>query len=223
MSYVLLFLTDILIPFLIIRSRKAVFSKANLQSDEEIIAIGKTHWIVLSIIVILQVIITMFSIEDILTRNHNWGLYLFYIILFILLWSQVVTMCREFVVTTKRILLKIGIISRTIIEYRYEKMESCDVNQFVLGRLLNYGTIIISGVGGSKVKEPYVQAPLEFRQYLIDQINNKNASDTNAIGQSVSSQFDTIKELRSYKKLFDEGVITKEDFEKKKQEILERK
>lgn len=223
MSYALLFITDIVVPLLIIWSRKAKFSKANLQSDEKIIAIGKTHWIVLLYIIIPQILITTFCIFDIQNKSEQtWSMYLFLTIFFIVLWSQVVTYCREFVITNKRVLLKIGIISRTTKEFRYEKLESCDVKQGLLGRMLSFGTVIISGVGGSVVKEPYVQGPLAFRQYLIDCINSE-LCNTNEATQPTSSQLYSIEELRAYKKLLDEGIITKEEFDKKKQEILERK
>ena len=88
--------------------------------------------------------------------------------------------------------------------------------------MLSFGTVIISGVGGSVVKEPYVQGPLAFRQYLIDCINSE-LCNTNEATQPTSSQLYSIEELRAYKKLLDEGIITKEEFDKKKQEILERK
>lgn len=171
MSIIILFLTDILVPILLIWSRKTMFTKANLQSDEEVIAVGKTHWIVFSLILILQIIITLFCVYLIWgTNNSDWSSTLILIVLFVMLWSQVVTQCREFVITNKRIILKVGLISRETKEFRYEKMESCDVKQGIAGRLLGYGTIVVRGVGGNTIKEPYVKDPFPFRQYLIDRI-----------------------------------------------------
>ena len=43
------------------------------------------------------------------------------------------------------------------------------------------------------------------------------------MSQSAAPQYDAITELQAYKKLLDEGVITKEEFDKKKQVILESK
>lgn len=121
MLYILLFLTDILVPFLINRSRKVRFAERNLQNDEEIIAVGKTHQIVLCLIMLQQILITSFSILSILRNYFSWGVFLFLVVLFVFLWIQVVNQCREFVITNKRVLLKVGIISSiratTVMQY----------------------------------------------------------------------------------------------------------
>lgn len=171
MSIILLILTDILIPILLIWSRRASFTKVNLQSDEEIIANGKTHITILISIIVFQVLITLLCAHMIWGEdNSGWGETIIVIVLFVLLWSHVVTQCREFVITNKRIVLKTGLFSRETKEFRYEKLESCVVKQGVMGRVFGYGTIIIRGVGGNIIDEPYIDDPLTFRQYLIDRI-----------------------------------------------------
>jgi len=44
------------------------------------------------------------------------------------------------------------------------KVESVDVSQFVLGRLLNYGTVIVRGTGGGLSPLAYVSEPLLLRR-----------------------------------------------------------
>ena len=56
----------------------------------------------------------------------------------------------EFVVTNKRVIVKTGLISRRTLEMNLNKIESVNVDQSILGRLLNYGTITIIGTGGTK-------------------------------------------------------------------------
>ena len=83
--------------------------------------------------------------------------------------------------------------SRETKEYRYEKVESCDVKQNVLGRILQYGSIIILGVGGSGNKEHYVKNPFEFRHYIIDRIGIENeAKDSIKNSPSGVNQIDAI-------------------------------
>ena len=45
---------------------------------------------------------------------------------------------------------------------------SLGVDQGVLGRILNFGSIVVKGVGGSNAPIPYIARPMEFRQ----QVNN---------------------------------------------------
>src|SRR5712671_3377565 len=50
-------------------------------------------------------------------------------------------------VTNLRIVHKTGFIKRRTFEMSLDKVESVDVNQSILGRLLNYGNVTVRGVG----------------------------------------------------------------------------
>jgi hypothetical protein len=47
-----------------------------------------------------------------------------------------------------------------------DKVESVDVDQSILGRLLDYGTVTIRGTGESQDPFKNVAAPLEFRNRI---------------------------------------------------------
>jgi uncharacterized membrane protein YdbT with pleckstrin-like domain len=70
----------------------------------------------------------------------------------------------EFAVTNKRVIIKTGLISRKTFEMNHSKIETVNVDQSILGRILGYGTIRIVGSGGSKEEFPNIQKPLEFRK-----------------------------------------------------------
>jgi uncharacterized membrane protein YdbT with pleckstrin-like domain len=70
----------------------------------------------------------------------------------------------EIAVTSQRVILKRGLIRRDTIEINMPKVESVDVRQPVFGRLLNYGTVIVRGTGGSFNPLAYVSAPLPLRR-----------------------------------------------------------
>ena len=55
-------------------------------------------------------------------------------------------------------------ISRKTFEMNHTKIESVNVDQGILGRILGYGTLRIVGSGGSKEVFPKIQSPLEFRK-----------------------------------------------------------
>jgi len=46
----------------------------------------------------------------------------------------------------------------------HSRIESVNVDQGILGRILGYGTISIVGSGGTKVSFPNIKSPLEFRK-----------------------------------------------------------
>jgi membrane protein YdbS with pleckstrin-like domain len=76
----------------------------------------------------------------------------------------------EFAVTNKRVIVKVGWVQRRSIETLLMKVEGIEVLQGIWGRILNYGTIIITGTGGSKELFERIAAPLEFRRKVQEQI-----------------------------------------------------
>ena len=70
----------------------------------------------------------------------------------------------EFAITNKRIITKVGFISRNTVELNLNKVESLSINQSITGRLLDYGTVTVHGTGGVKVPLKYIAKPLELRK-----------------------------------------------------------
>ncbi|MGH7030126.1 MAG: PH domain-containing protein [Stellaceae bacterium] len=72
----------------------------------------------------------------------------------------------ELAVTDHRVIYKTGLLSRHTLEMNRSKVESVDVNQTILGRILGYGTIIIRGTGGSLEPMRRIADPLTFRSHI---------------------------------------------------------
>src|ERR1700712_4152699 len=69
-------------------------------------------------------------------------------------------------VTNLRVVHKTGFIKRQTFEMSLDKVESVDVDQSILGRILNYGNVRILGVGEGKKTIRTIASPLEFRNYI---------------------------------------------------------
>ncbi|MGD0851612.1 PH domain-containing protein [Bradyrhizobium sp.] len=69
-------------------------------------------------------------------------------------------------VTNLRVVHKTGFIKRRTFEMSLDKVESVDVNQSILGRLLNYGNVTILGVGEGKETISTIASPLAFRNFI---------------------------------------------------------
>jgi uncharacterized membrane protein YdbT with pleckstrin-like domain len=69
-------------------------------------------------------------------------------------------------VTNLRVVHKEGFIKRRTFEMSLDKVESVDVNQSILGRILNYGDVTILGVGEGKEKIRMIASPLAFRSFI---------------------------------------------------------
>ena len=72
----------------------------------------------------------------------------------------------EFAVTDRRVIIKVGWIRRRTMETMLGKIEAVGVQQGMLGRMLNFGTITVTGTGGTQETFDRIGAPLEFRKQV---------------------------------------------------------
>jgi uncharacterized membrane protein YdbT with pleckstrin-like domain len=69
-------------------------------------------------------------------------------------------------VTNMRVVHKTGFITRKTFEMSLDKVESVDVNQSILGRILNYGSVTVRGVGEGAETIDTIASPLDFRNHI---------------------------------------------------------
>lgn len=74
----------------------------------------------------------------------------------------------ELAFTNKRVIAKFGFISRRTIELNLSKVESLQVNQGILGRIFNFGTLVISGAGNPQAPIPGISNPMTFRRSFME-------------------------------------------------------
>jgi uncharacterized membrane protein YdbT with pleckstrin-like domain len=65
-----------------------------------------------------------------------------------------------------RVVHKTGFIKRRTFEMSLDKVESVDVNQSILGRILNYGSVTVRGVGEGAETINTIASPLDFRSHI---------------------------------------------------------
>ena len=78
----------------------------------------------------------------------------------------------EMAVTTRRVVVKQGLLSRSTIEMLLNKVESIEVRETLTGRLLGYGTVVLIGTGGSSEPFHNMAHPLEFRSMVQRQLES---------------------------------------------------
>jgi len=83
-----------------------------------------------------------------------------------LLVARIKVITSEFAVTNNRVLVKIGFIRRHSLEIVLPQVEGIGVDQGIIGRILGFGTIVVSGTGTTR--EPFIRIrrPLEFRRQV---------------------------------------------------------
>jgi uncharacterized membrane protein YdbT with pleckstrin-like domain len=72
----------------------------------------------------------------------------------------------EFGITNQRVIVKEGFLKRKTIEVFLRSVESVQVDQTLWGRLLNFGTVIVSGTGGMTDPLKMIRKPLDFKKQV---------------------------------------------------------
>ncbi len=79
---------------------------------------------------------------------------------------MVIKATTEIAVTTSRIIYKRGLVARYVGEMSIDRIEGVNVLQSVLGRIFNYGRIMVRGMGVGEVILPPLEDPIKFRKAI---------------------------------------------------------
>ena len=143
----------------------------NLMSGETILYNGKLHWAILltGFILLLLGLPLYFSSGPI---SEIFGGLLLIIAIFRLMNDTIVMLTSEFAITSKRVIVKYGFIRLVTSELNHNSVESLNVEQSILGRILDYGTIVVNGTGGRRTPVPSISSPLKFRSEAMQIIDS---------------------------------------------------
>jgi uncharacterized membrane protein YdbT with pleckstrin-like domain len=146
------------------------YVERHLLAGERVVYKTRLHWVlfVKPALVVLAGVILMVLLRQV--QDPPW-LWIFgaAVALIGLVWAfvhYVEVMTSEFAVTTSRLILKVGLISRYTTELLLAKVESIGVQQGLIGRLLNYGDLTVTGTGGAREVFRRVRDPIGFRNHV---------------------------------------------------------
>ena len=150
------------------------YAKSVLQPGETIVAIGRLHWIIYRWAILFLVIgVALVWLEHVYWPDHDRLIAISALVfggcfLAAFLYAWFIRWITEFAVTTKRVIASRIFISRTTEEMSMDKVETVDVDQSVLGRILGYGTLRVTGTGGTNnIEQRSLAAPFELRNAMM--------------------------------------------------------
>lgn len=123
---------------------------------------------------------------------------------------------ERYAITNRRVMLIRGIINKHVSDSALEKVNDVVLEQSVIGRLLGYGDVeIITGsdIGVNLFKR--IARPVDFKREMLNQKENLSHATT-------SSEEDVTEPLAQLENLRQRGILTDEEFEVKKQQILDQ-
>ncbi|MFZ0931940.1 MAG: PH domain-containing protein [Syntrophobacteraceae bacterium] len=141
----------------------------NLMNGENILYRARLHWVVFfwPVIWFVAAIVFFSRSGDVAV---NVGRLLILIAIVKAVSSTISFSTSEFAVTNQRVIAKVGFIRRNSLEVLLGKIEAIQVNQDILGRILGYGSITVSGTGGTRDPFHNISNPLELRRKIQEQV-----------------------------------------------------
>jgi uncharacterized membrane protein YdbT with pleckstrin-like domain len=133
-------------------------------------------------------------------------------------WRDFIRRANDFVLTNHRIIQEIGVLSRRSIDSRLDKINNVEHRQTLLGRLLSYGDVEIdtaSQAGISVFRN--VSHPLELRNGILAAAEQYRSSGRTPLAPAAPSGAERMRQLKA---LFDDGIISREEYEAKRQELM---
>ncbi|WP_461452015.1 PH domain-containing protein [Mucilaginibacter sp.] len=152
------------------------FIEKNLANNEKIVYKAQLHWWIYGksvLLFILGLIIVIYGSTSGFSPAAKEGVkvvggLLILISIIGLISAYTRSSSSEFAVTNRRIMMKTGIANRRLIELQLNRSEGLVIDQGIIGRIFNYGTIIIRSGGTMEEIFSPVADPYEFKR----QINN---------------------------------------------------
>ena len=150
------------------------YLKNNLKNNEKLIFQSSQSikylffWsFIFGVIGLLIIFLKVFTlVMKVSSGNYFFEITYFSIFTFYLIKNLITYLTTEYGITSTRVISKEGLIRRDIEEISLSSIESINVTQSIIGRILNYGTIVISGRGTSKVIFKDIDKVVEIRKLI---------------------------------------------------------
>ncbi len=209
------------------------YAEKNLAPGEAIVLRARYHWIIYRAAITLLVFSVLLGAASLYASRASPGsgvarpvgiLALAFLVLgglgLLLRWIR--AEADEFVATNRRVIRKVGIFAREIEQAPLEKIQDITVDQGVMGRLLNYGTVVIETASErGSMTFPRIARPESFRNALWGQ--SPAASPPSAAPPPAADRVarpGTRERLAELESLRQQGLLSDEEYASKRREIL---
>ncbi|MCE0724745.1 MULTISPECIES: PH domain-containing protein [Legionella] len=134
--------------------------------DSNVIFFTRMHWIIFlwPALALCGALAIVFYVEMDILQKIGYGL-----AALALLWIGMTWMTYYFSsVTIKKnhVIIRTGVVVRQTIDIPLSKIEAIDIRQSILGSMLSYGMICITGTGGTRRIINFLHHPLTCRRYI---------------------------------------------------------
>ncbi len=207
------------------------YVQKHLNAGESIVQLNTLHWIMFAwpVFWLLQAVMLGARVPN--TDGVSITIFLLAAVSIVLRFMDLKG--SEFAVTDSRIILKSGLIRRRSVEMNLAQVARVTVQQGVIGRILNFGTVVVEATSGSADSFSRISFPMQFKRAVQEQSKDVHV---NEIGRHVAAlqgeaasvplaavarpETDVVASLERLAKLKADGVLTEEEFLAQKAKLL---
>lgn len=139
---------------------------SNLMTGEQVIHRARLYWgifVVLGILMFVGLIILIISAASGGSGGAAGSIIALLIFAIPTIRAAITYLTTELPITSRRVIVKRGLISRRTLELNHNRVEGLAVSQGIIARIFGAGNIRVNGTGGTNQNIPFISNPLEFR------------------------------------------------------------
>lgn len=194
-----------------------------LGEHEQIVLETHQHWFVLFGKIFLEILLIVLIIAASIALQAYYpfaiyGLILAVVPLIGMLSDILVWRNKAFIVTNRRVIQIAGVLDKDVVDSSLEKVNDVKMSQSFLGRMFDYGDIEIltaSELGVNLFHE--IAQPVQFKTAML---NAKERMGFDEAVHSVEGTTDIPSMIEKLDGLRKKGILSDEEFERKKAELL---
>ncbi|NPV57141.1 MAG: PH domain-containing protein [Anaerolineae bacterium] len=208
------------------------YLKSLMGDKERILLITRQHWFILVrnilleialILIILAVCIAVSILMPPIGSLAFLGLLLAIIPLVGLVHDVLVWSNNQFIVTNRRVIQTMGIMNKSTTDSSLEKVNDVKLEQSFWGRLFNYGTIEILTASELGVNIfHYIGAPIRFKTAMLNAKEEISSSDEHPFAKHGGRSENIPDLIAELDELRQKGIVSEEEFQRKKTDLLSR-
>lgn len=199
-----------------------------LADHERLVFMTHQHWMVLaaSFLVNMVLALVILFITAIvwgpLTFSLGWVTAVLLVIpIARFVWHYLLWENRDYIITNRRVIQVSGVINKDVIDSSLEKVNDVELRQSVLGRMMDYGDLEILTASEIAVNLfRRIHHPIKFKTAMLNQKEAMGLGDVPTGGAPASPNVPAL--IENLAQLRKQGLITEEEYQRKKQDLLAR-
>lgn len=132
--------------------------------EQNVVYKGRLHWIIFLPPFILLCLMGFLALKFEHLYDFTFGMSVI-----ALIWGGIVWTTYHFsalLIKNKQVILITGVLVRQTIDIPLNKIACIDIRQSIFGSILQYGTLVITGTGGTSQYIKLLNKPLTCRRYI---------------------------------------------------------